>query len=134
VTVRVLAAVMMVAAGTSACAPDGLAFRIDERVTIVEPEDEQKVQLPLTIDWDVEEFDGSFAVFVDRSPVGPGDELPADLPEGVLSTADTKVVLETMPRASLEKELHTATIVLIDRSNRRVGESAFDVTFELEDQ
>jgi hypothetical protein len=134
VTVRVLAALVMVAAGTTACAPDGLAFRVDKRVTIVEPKDEQEVKLPLTIAWDVEKFDGSFAVFVDRSPVGPGDELPAELPEGVLSTPDTKVVLETMPRASLEKELHTATIVLIDRSNRRVGESSFDVTFELEDQ
>jgi hypothetical protein len=130
---RTLIPAVLIAAAATACVPDGLSFRVDERVTITAPDDREQVTLPLTIDWDVRDFDGTFAVFVDRAPIGPGDPLPDELPSGVFATDDTEVVLESLPAASADDELHTATIVLIDGDGRRVGESAFDVTFETEE-
>jgi hypothetical protein len=132
--VRTLIVAALVAATASACVSDGLAFRIDERVTIVAPEEREQVTLPLTIDWEVEDFDGTFAVFVDRAPIAPGDPLPDDLPTGVFATDDTEVVLESLPATSADDEVHVATIVLVGRDGRRAGESAFDVKFEVEEQ
>lgn len=73
------------------CAPEGLAFQADERVQIVQPQDQSTVRLPVTVDWTVEDFDviepgaqaaadvgpgsGSFAVFLDRAPQPPGEPL-----------------------------------------------------------
>ena len=127
-----LVATVALAATGSACAPDGLAFRVDERVTIQSPEDRDIVTLPLTIEWDVEDFDGTFAVFVDRAPIGPGDELPEPLPRGIYATDDTELVVETLPSDDGD-DRHKATIVLIDDEGRRAGESAFDVEFEVEE-
>jgi hypothetical protein len=133
--VRALTTAALIAAATAAaCVPDGLAFRVDERVSISSPEDREEVSLPLTIDWEVEDFDGTFAVFVDRAPIGPGDDLPEDLPTGVFATGDTELVLESLPATSADEDVHTVTIVLIDSDGRRLGESAFDVRFETEEQ
>ena len=131
---RRMLVLLVLTSATAACVPDGLAFRVDERVTITAPDDDEEVTLPLTIDWDVEDFDGSFAVFVDRAPIGPGDELPESLPAGVFATGDTEVALEALPSGSADDERHTATIVLIGADGRRVGESAFDVTFRVGEQ
>jgi hypothetical protein len=94
----------------SACVPDGLQFRVDERVTITTPRDNAEVRLPLTLDWEVDDFDvvepgtpvregaGYFGVFVDATPMGPGknldslrkDDVPCGgdaecTPEGILA-------------------------------------------------
>ena len=70
-----------------ACVPQGLAFRVDKRVTITSPDDRAEVTLPLTVSWQVHDFtvtksstaDGSdagyFAVFVDRAPQPAGKSL-----------------------------------------------------------
>lgn len=73
----------------SSCTIHGLSLMVDDRLTFVAPEDGQAVGLPLTIDWQIEDFEigrtpqpadasvdrGYFAVFVDRSPQPPGEPL-----------------------------------------------------------
>jgi hypothetical protein len=62
-----------------------LAFRVDERLTITTPENQSSTTLPVTVSWDVRDFDvvapgssaptktaGYFAVFIDRAPMPPG--------------------------------------------------------------
>lgn len=56
----------------------------DERLSIVRPADRAKVELPLTLSWEIDDFRitgptgkaekdaGYFAVFVDRAPQAPG--------------------------------------------------------------
>lgn len=70
-----------------ACIPEGLAFVQDDRLEITSPEGRTEVELPLTIEWEVEDFEitgpdgnsdpsaGYFGVFVDTTPVPPGKDL-----------------------------------------------------------
>ena len=76
----------IVVAATS-CVPEGLAFVKDDRVEIVAPEGHTKVSLPVTIEWEVKDFEitgeaaeasdtaGYFGVFVDTVPVPPRRKL-----------------------------------------------------------
>lgn len=68
---------------------DQMLFVKDERLTFTAPDDYEKVQVPLTISWTMDDFTvleratgdepsddaGYFAVFVDRSPIKPGKTL-----------------------------------------------------------
>ncbi len=66
------------------CAANGLAFREDERLTILAPEDRALVRPPVTVEWTVRDFEvtgptstarvdaGYFGIFVDRAPPAPG--------------------------------------------------------------
>lgn len=153
-------------AALTGCAPEGLAFRTDTRLTIVSPEDRTEVSLPVMIDWDIRDFEvvepggearkgaGYFAVFVDTTPMPPGEALrwvarddtscrEADgcpdaeylAARGIYTTTDTELVLEQLPRTGREgdpRERHRATIVLLDASGTRVGESAFEVAFDID--
>lgn len=71
-----------------ACSVNDLAFREDRRLRFVSPEDREQVSLPVTIDWEVEDFQvvgeggqaagsdgGYFGVFVDQTPQPPGEPL-----------------------------------------------------------
>ncbi|HVF20490.1 MAG TPA: hypothetical protein VNA14_09635 [Mycobacteriales bacterium] len=83
----VLVAVTLATATACGFGTDGLAFTNDDRVTITQPADRERLRLPVTIDWTVEDFgitqpglgrgddQGYFAVFVDRSPVPAGKTL-----------------------------------------------------------
>ena len=146
----------------TACAPQGLAFRVDERVKITAPDDEATVSLPLTLRWTVRDFDvvepgtaaregaGYFAVFVDATPMRPGKTLKslrdADavcedpctedayfLARGIYPTTSTELVIDKLPLGS-EGESHRATIVLLDADGRRIGESAFRVDFTIPEE
>jgi hypothetical protein len=68
--------------------PQGLDFRVDDRLTITSPKARAEVTLPLTVSWDVRDFtvvgpggpsagakSGYFAVFVDQAPQPPGKKL-----------------------------------------------------------
>lgn len=144
-----VALVMSLATG---CSFQGLNFVQDDRVSILSPTDRQEVDLPVTLRWDVRDFDGTFAVFVDRAPVPPGhtldwlardDDLCRARPgcpdeawyhaRYVYPTDATTLTLTELPelRADEGRLFHEATVVLIDRAGRRVGESAFTVQFEL---
>ena len=148
----------------SGCVSQGLAFRVDERLTITAPADRATVGLPLRVAWEVEDFDvtarggtangnakdaGYFGVFVDRAPQPPGRTLewtarkdrscrPSDgcpdaeylAARGIYSTTDTSIVFPQLPKPPSDakgKERHTITIVLLDTSGRRIGESAFQI-------
>ena len=83
---RAVVAALTVLACT-ACIPQHLAFRADDRVTITAPADHSAVTLPVRLSWRVEDFDvvepgtpvhenaGYFAVFVDRAPMPAGENL-----------------------------------------------------------
>ncbi|MDT7548009.1 MAG: hypothetical protein QOE84_403 [Actinomycetota bacterium] len=146
------------------CVQQGLAFRVDKRVTVTSPKARSEVTLPVTVRWTVRDFDvvdpgtpgagggkaGYFGVFVDETPQPPGKPLswiarkdrtcrPLDgcpdvqylAAHHVYSTSRTQITFEQLPRPSNtnQKERHNVTIVLLDTSGRRIGESAFFVDF-----
>lgn len=145
-----------------ACIPEGLAFVQDDRLRITSPKGHTEVELPLTIEWEVEDFEitgpdgnsdasaGYFGVFVDASPVPPGRELAwiahddprcSNTPgcpdetyladRNVFSTQDTEFTIEHLPDldTATGHETHEVTVILLDGTGRRVGESAWHVTF-----
>ena len=149
------------------CVPQGLAFRVDERLEFSSPEDRSEVSLPVTLDWEIRDFEvvepgagearedaGYFAVFVDRAPMPPGKPLrwlarkdtscrAADgCPDeeylssrGVYTTSDTQLVLDQLPRLGDDKdrrERHRAVVVLLNADGERIGESAFEIAFDVE--
>lgn len=144
------------------CDVPTMAFLQDERVRIVEPPDRGSMDLPVTLRWDVREFDvtgrdgqslpsaGYFAVFVDRTPIPPGKTLEwyvlqdgscgdhpcatVDNLADVYTTEETSLKLATLPalRERDDVELHQVVIVLLDGTGKRIGESAFYVRFNFE--
>lgn len=153
------AAAIALAAALSGCSVSGLAFQEDHRVRIVSPKDRAEVELPVTIRWTTEDLepasgdDSYFAVFVDRAPIAPGENLRSladdscNRTEGcpdleyfrdryVLVTDTTSVTLDAVPnrggQRTSAKDRHEATIVLIDADGRRIGEAAFTVEFTVE--
>ncbi|MBK5306148.1 MAG: hypothetical protein JJD92_05620 [Frankiaceae bacterium] len=146
----------------AACVPQGLAFRVDDRLTFTSPGDRAEVSLPLTVSWEMRDFtvvgpggqasgsrSGYFAVFVDQTPQPPGKPLawiarkdrtcrPADgCPDAeylatrhIFSTTDTHLTFEQLPRPSQDndrKERHSITVILLDPSGKRIGESAYEL-------
>lgn len=164
---RGIALIGLVAA-TTGCIPQGLAFKVDKRLTFQSPEDRATVSLPLTLDWDIRDFEitglagepredaGYFAVFLDSTPMPPGRMLrwiarkdtscrPADgcpdeeylIARGIYTTTDTELVLDQLPRTGGDddrdrRERHRATIVLLNARGERIGESAFEVVFDVD--
>lgn len=141
------AALLVVLLLASACGVNGLSFREDDRVKIVTPGTNDRVNLPLEVRWTVRDFDGYFAVFFDRSPMKPNQGLVSLVPEddacrtapgcpdrqwladrGIFVTDTPSLAVETLEdrrRNNRTKDRHEVTIVLLDRNGRRVGESAF---------
>jgi hypothetical protein len=152
---RPLLVVLAVAALAPACSAEGMAFREDRRVDIVEPSDRAEVRLPVRLRWTAEDAGPYFAVFVDRAPVRPGQSLRAVTDEScsrtpgcpdaaylrdrhVYLTEGHSLRLDTLPPPGTSqrtgaKDRHEATIVLIDRDGRRMGEAAYTVEFTVED-
>ena len=149
----------------SACAAHDLNFKVDDRVKITSPRDEAEVSLPLTLRWSVEDFEvvepgtqvreeaGYFGVFVDTTPMSPGQNLDvlrrddercdgaAGCTEesllaarGIYATTDTELVITSLPVGTADDEKHRATVVLLDSRGTRIGESAWRVDFTLPDQ
>jgi hypothetical protein len=69
------------------CAPAGLQFRNDHRLSFQQPKSREVVDRPVTLRWSMRDFDpvgldgsrdprkGVFAVFVDRAPMPVGKDL-----------------------------------------------------------
>ena len=166
-TTALTATALLCALLLPACAAEGLAFRIDERLEVVSPSDRAAVKLPVTVDWEVTDFtvtkedggtdpsEGYFAVFIDRAPQPPGETVawfakddedcrPEDkcpdrrylADRGIHTTRDTKFVVENLAPPPEEladrREFHEVTIVLLDGSGHRIGESAFTSEFEVQ--
>lgn len=140
-----------------ACSVSGLSFVQDHRVDVVAPAARAKVTTPLTVRWTHDDFRvgrgaGSFGVLLDRQPPPPGRSLewlfrgdescrpdngcPDEqylVDRGVFRTTENAVTIErifTDPEGG--REFHEVTVILLDTSGRRVGESAWSVEFELE--
>lgn len=149
----------------SGCVPQGLAFKVDERLRFTAPGDRATVGLPVKVDWEIEDFEitgpggsvragaGYFAVFVDKTPMPAGKDLrwiarkdrscraSDGCPDqeylngrGVYTTTDTELVLDQLPRSSDDdrRERHRVTVVLLDASGSRIGESAFEIAFDIQ--
>ena len=143
------------------CAVRGLEFIEDTRVDIVQPKDRAKVRLPVTVRWTAEDFavgpgQGSFAVLVDRAPPpsgktlswlfrrdvgcrGAGAERCASSQfledRSIFTTTERSVTIAQVPRlagSQAGRQMHEATVVLLDHAGRRIGESAWSVLFEVE--
>jgi hypothetical protein len=138
-----------------------LSFLPDRRLSMVAPEEEEEVQLPLVVRWDVEDFpleDGNhFGVFVDTDipspdkvvrlrvcstreqlPPAPGEfrGICRDQRDKIFFTAETSFTLECFePRFNLGARRlndHRVTVILLDGENRRVGEAAASVPFRVD--
>lgn len=147
------AAVMLVAGVLTTSCSTQVAFRVDDRVSFTTPKDRATVSLPLRLDWDVRDFTGSFAVFVDQAPVPPGKPLAyiarkdtrckrsAGCPDkeylasqGVYTTNSTDLMIERLPRDTKHpdrRERHRAVVVLLDAAGKRIGESAYEIAFDV---
>lgn len=149
---RLAAGLLAGAAVLSGCG-SGLSFRADHRLDVTSPRSRTSVHLPVTVRWTMRDFDhpgGYYALFVDRAPVRPGQtvESLADgdcrrtpgcpdrsylAARGVYTTAGTSLTLTAVdPVNSYDRiQTHEVTIVLMDRTGRRIGESAWYVDFRL---
>lgn len=135
----------------SACAVNGLSFVEDTRLQILEPQENEEVTVPFTVDWKVDDYDGVFVVFFDRSPMRPGQDLRSLVPEGdpcrgesgcpdaawladrnIYVTDANSLVIEALPDrrdTNRAKDRHDLTIVFLDENGQRDGESAFTKEF-----
>lgn len=125
-----------------------LDFYRDERVSITHPNENDTITLPLEVSWTAEDVEAQFAVFIDRSPMRPGQHLRSLVPRddelcradpgcpdldwlaarGVYLTDDTELVIPSVPdrrSSDHQPDRHEVTIVLLDSDGRRLGESAF---------
>lgn len=153
---RRAAAAAALAVFTSGCGFSDLAFRQDDRLRFLSPDDRAEVTLPLTVRWAVEDFEvgpgaGSFAVFVDAAPQPPGRSLdwlardddacrPSEgcpderwyATRDVYPTTDTEITIDQLPaRSDDRRELHEITVVLLDEEGRRVGETGWTLEFQV---
>lgn len=83
--VRMTASLVVMAAALSSCAIQGLAFEQDDRIAFISPDYRQKVTLPFTIEWSIEDFEltgptgiatkdaGYVEIVFDRQPQPPGE-------------------------------------------------------------
>ena len=155
---RALIGLVFLSVTLPACGVSGLAFATDDRLEIVSPEDRAEVTLPMTVRWrahDLDLGDGSFGIFVDRAPQPPGESLawiardddtcvasracPDEqylAERGVYSTRRTSFTIDLLPFTNptdvRRREFHEFTIVLLDASGVRIGESAWFVEFQVE--
>jgi hypothetical protein len=144
-----LAAACALALLLTGCGLSNLAFTADKRLHFLTPAPRALVRLPVTIRWRISGFGGSFAVFVDRAPVGPGQPVsavadrscrrtpgcvnPGYLADrGVYTTGQDAVTIRQVTVDSYQStQTHEATVVLLDPAGRRIGESAWYVDFRM---
>lgn len=144
----------------------GLEFHNDNRMKITYPHENELVKTPFTLQWTmrdftvagpghgpVEDHTGYFAVFVDRSPVKPGQTLAAifkNTPSCQQSAscltkpflAQQQVYVTTADHVRLQSvadllsnkqstQFHTATVILLNTAGERISESAWSVEFRM---
>ena len=161
---RRLAGVLVLLAFIAACDTSNYAFTIDKTIEIVAPPARTEVPLPVAIRWrDDEPPDNGrvdpqdpeaeyYAVFLDRTPLGPGERLSSLVEEAdecattkgcpsAEQLGDMQVFLTAEPSVTLEfvadlrtttrgdtKDVHEVTVVRM-RGDERSGEAAFLQTF-----
>jgi hypothetical protein len=151
---RAVVAIAVVALLGTACG-NGLLFVKDERLRIVSPKNLATVSTPVQVRWTTHappSTELNYAVFVDALPVHPGQNLRslagakcASVPtcvdiawlnrHFVFLTAQPQLDLQALPilaAAKGERDIHKVSIVLVDQGWRRLGESAWSVTFDVQ--
>ncbi len=141
-------AAVLLATGGSGCAAANLDYFQDDRVSILTPETNETVTLPFDVAWTVDDYDGRFAVFFDRSPMRPGRGLRSLVPRedtvcradpecpnddwlasrGVYITEEPMLTVTALPDrrdSGRQQDRHELIIVLLDETGERVRESAF---------
>lgn len=161
--VLVLLVSALVAAGCGITRVDApITFSADRRLEITSPSAEESVDLPVQVRWDVEDFqltDGNhFGLFVDRVPIGPrrsvrlrvcteGEKLPPQIGSfRKVCEDDRETVFFTdersfrfrcfdpqFDRPKRTRDLHSVSVVLLDRNGRRVGEAVDTVKFRVDE-
>jgi len=146
--------VLVIGLFAQGCAVNGLSFAQDHRVEIEAPGTNATVRLPFEVRWTAKDFDGSFLVLFDRSPMRPDRPLRSLVSENdpcrarpgcpdakwlddrhIYVTADTHLLVDDLPEERTNnraKDRHELTIVLLDKQGTRVGESAFIREFIIE--
>ena len=118
-------------------------FRQSDRLQITYPQIYSTVSQPLVIRWQARDFeaprDGTFAVFIDRDPMPPGETLDYFDPKdrtGIITLSDTSYHVDVLTRRvgvdPAEQDHHDVTVVMLDSGGHRLGEYAgfteFNVT------
>lgn len=147
-----VAVCLAVATLLTGCAIPDVDLVEDRRVHIDAPQDQQTVDLPVTLRWSAHDVDPglTYAVFVDHAPIRPGATLRSlaedaedvaclsrpDCPDaawlqgrGIYLTRSTSLVLDTLAdrrplHRSNARDSHEAVIVLL-AGTRRVGEGSW---------
>ena len=167
---RALACAVLVAAlplsGCGLTHLQDLNFRVDNRLHFTTPKDRSTQSRPLTVSWTMRGFQvaakgsqppshdaGYFAVFVDKTPITPGQTMESlvsndqackadpKCPDrsyleglGVYETTATTIRLKQISNVLGDKERlqhHHITVVLMDTAGHRIGESAWDLDVRL---
>jgi hypothetical protein len=150
---RATVALSLASALLSSACVNGLNFKVDKRLSITAPHEDDTVSLPFTLSWTMRdlEADRQFGIFVDQSPLPPGKNLKelrhedatceaaCTLPEylalrGVYTTTNTDLAIKAFPVGNDDKKTHRITVVLLDSQGTRVGESAWNVDFRVRDK
>jgi len=143
-----------------------LNFRVDKRLHFTTPKDRSTQHRPLTVSWTMSDFRvaakgsepasrdaGYFAVFVDKTPVKPGQTMKSLVHDdqacmlnpkcpgrayleglGVYETTATSVTLKQIPPVRGDKERlqhHYIDVVLMDTAGHRIGESSWELDVRL---
>lgn len=138
-----------------------VSFRADRRLSILRPEPDARVQLPVQVVWKATDFPltggNHFGLFVDRVPVGPGKQVRLRVcTEGEkqppqagsfrkVCTDDRQTVMLSnapsfefrcfVPRFNSPERVrntHRVSIVLLDKDERRVGQAVRTIQFEVD--
>lgn len=141
----------------SGCSVDGLQFREDDRLRILNLPDRSTIEVPFELKFTFDDSlspDGvaAFGILIDWTPPPPGDSLaslldddpacqgPQGCPDGYLErnriiiTTDTTYLMDNVPVGTDRQErrsFHEVTIVLVDADGRRVGEAAAFTRFRV---
>jgi hypothetical protein len=150
---RAALALVLVLCGTTTAACSGSrSFARDGRLHIVSPTPLASVHFPFTVRWTApKQRVPAYAVFLDRNPIRPGhgmrdlaDDQCKRQPQcpdasylatkGVFITSSTSARIPSLPAsggvgATAPEPAHSATVVLLDRSHRRIGDAAWTVEF-----
>ena len=128
-----IVATLAVAITLTGCGP--YLFRQSNRVVITSPAVYGTARNPVTVTWTVQDFtapaDGRYAVFVDRDPMPPGENIgqytgPARA--GIYVVDATSLRLGVLGQLSgvdpAEANHHDVTVILLDPGGNRIGEYA----------
>ena len=140
-----LVAVVVLLAAASGCA--GIADLRADQLSITTPAELAAVQAGFTLEWSTHDLPSSvtqFAVFVDRGPMSPGEDVRSladdecrhrrGCPDAsylrahnIYVTADRHVAIPTLPisdglTAQTPHPAHQLVVVALDGQGRRVGE------------